>query len=237
MRTFLLSLIITFAAPLWAQQPNVVQSPVLEGKVLYIRGRIDNHIYEFLTREARKLTQVRVVDLSSAGGNMEWALLIANKLSAMKVNTRLSSNSICASACVFVFGAGQQRIAAPGTWLGIHGARLSAGLAVRFGNLCFQDGKFSPELKACSKAMADWQKMAMSMTQTAFELMERHGVSPDLFNTYMSMEDDSDWTEEFNVLKKPDWVLRSEDALAYELVTRLEPAAAPIRAASTEIGN
>lgn len=224
MRAILLTAILIFTAlPVWAAKLTDFQSPRLKGDVLYIHGRLNSHIYDYLTREKQRLAQVRIVDLNSLGGNMEWALMIANRLRTMNVTTRLSENSFCASACVFLFGAGVKRIAAPGTWFGIHAARLSAGEAMRFEELCYRKDKFSPERRSCRKALVDWQGLAAKTTRAAFQSLEQNGVLPELYRNYMSFPDQENWADDFNVLKKPDWVVPSELALEYNLLTEPWP--------------
>ena len=61
------------------------------------------------------------------GGNVEWALAVAHKVKDLGKTTLIRSGRHCASACVYIFAAGRERIAYEDTWIGIHGARLGAG--------------------------------------------------------------------------------------------------------------
>ena len=109
------------------------------GRPLIIEGRIDSHIYDYIQYEAARVAAVRVIELDSLGGNAEWALMIARKVKELGKTTELRSQHYCASACVAIFAAGRERIAAEDTWIGIHGARLGPGYTTNFEGLCFED--------------------------------------------------------------------------------------------------
>ena len=51
--------------------------------------------------------------------------------------------------------------------------------------------------------------------------MESNGVSPELRTTYFSMPDDPEWPAQMNAIRKPDWALSADDALKYNLATRV----------------
>ena len=87
-------------------------SPHIEGDTLVIEGRIDSHIYDYIQYEAAKVAAVRVIDLNSLGGNAEWAPMIARKVKELGKTTELRSRHFCASACVAIFAAGRERVAA-----------------------------------------------------------------------------------------------------------------------------
>jgi hypothetical protein len=65
--------------------------------------------------------------------------------------------------------------------------------------------------------------MAMKYTNLGFDFLEAGGISPRLRETYFSMPDEERWYERFNVVRKPDWVLTPEEALGFQLVTRILP--------------
>lgn len=203
-----------------------IYSPKIVGNVLVVKGKIDSHIYDFLSYEAQKMKAVDVIELNSFGGNALWALEIAAKIKSLGKKTRLAAGNVCASACVYLFSAGSERIAAPGTWLGIHGARLGAGYITSFRGLCYMDLEdgpvFQPKMKGCQAFVDEWYKAAMDVTQKAFAFMESNGVSPTLEDTYFAMADDPNWPDALNVIRKPDWVLKAEDASGFGLVTKLQ---------------
>ena len=72
-----LHLILTFLLPFAAganesqedRKQRQIQSPEIRGEVLYIQGRIDSHIYDFISRGATDLKGVKTVELNSLGGN------------------------------------------------------------------------------------------------------------------------------------------------------------------------
>jgi len=200
-------------------------SPHIEGDVLIIEGRIDSHIYDYIQYEAARVAAVRVVDLDSLGGNAEWALEIARKLRELGKTTLLRSRHYCASACATIFAAGRERMAAEDTWIGIHGARLGPGYTTNFEGLCFGglEGRsvFEPGKTGCREFLNHWYEVTLASTNEAFDLMESNGVSPDLRRTYFSMPDDPEWPAQMNAIRKPDWALSADDALKYNLATRV----------------
>jgi hypothetical protein len=202
-----------------------ILSPHIEGDRLIIEGRIDSHIYDYIQYEAAKVAAVRVIDLDSLGGNAEWALMIARKVKELGKTTELRSQHYCASACVAIFAAGRERVAAEDTWIGIHGARLGPGYTTNFEGLCFEDLEggmtFEPRKAGCRKFLNHWYDVTLASTNEAFDIMESNGVSPELRETYFAMPDDPDWPAQMNAIRKPDWPLKAADAVKYNLVTKL----------------
>ena len=200
-------------------------SPHIEGDRLIIEGRIDSHIYDYIQYEAARVAAVRVIDLDSLGGNAEWALMIARKVKELGKTTELRSQHYCASACVAIFAAGRERMAAEDTWIGIHGARLGLGFTTNFEGFCFEDLEggmaFEPRKRGCREFLNHWYDVTLASTNEAFDLMESNGVSPELRETYFSMPDDPGWPAQMNAIRKPDWPLKAADAVKYNLVTKL----------------
>jgi hypothetical protein len=202
-----------------------IMSPHIEGDRLIIEGRIDSHIYDYIQYEAARVAAVRVIDLDSLGGNAEWALMIARKVKELGKTTELRSQHYCASACVAIFAAGRERMAAEDTWIGIHGARLGPGYTTNFEGFCFEDLEggmaFEPRKRGCREFLNHWYDVTLASTNEAFDLMESNGVSPELRETYFSMPDDPGWPAQMNAIRKPDWPLKAIDAVKYNLVTKL----------------
>ncbi len=200
-------------------------SPHIEGDRLIIEGRINSHIYDYIQYEAARVAAVRVIDLNSLGGNAEWALMIARKVKELGKTTELRSQHYCASACVAIFAAGRERMAAEDTWIGIHGARLGPGYTTNFEGFCFEDLEggmaFEPRKRGCREFLNHWYDVTLASTNEAFDLMESNGVSPELRETYFSMPDDPGWPAQMNAIRKPDWPLKAADAVKYNLVTKL----------------
>jgi len=202
-----------------------IVSPHIEGDTLVIEGRIDSHIYDYLQYEAQRVAAVRVIELDSLGGNVEWALEIARRIKELGKTTLLTSQHYCASACAFIFAAGRERVAAEDTWIGIHGARLGPGYTSNFQGLCFEDldggAVFEPRKTGCRQFLDRWYEVTLTRTNEAFAAMEGNGVSPDLRNTYFAMPDDPEWPAQMNAIRKPDWPLSATDAVKYNLVTKV----------------
>lgn len=204
---------------------NKHHSPRIEGRTLYIKGKIDSHIYDFLSFSDKTIRkQVDTIELNSLGGDAEYALLIANKIADYKITTRLSSGSYCASACVVIFSAGFDRQMDEDTWLGIHGARLAGEFQKKFWELCFtplanNEFQFTPNQGNCKNLIQRGFDTAMQMTLDTFSLMEQFGVSAELRQIYLAKEDDPAWPVAGNVIKKPDWILSKSEAIKWNLVT------------------
>jgi hypothetical protein len=200
-------------------------SPHIDGDTLVIEGRIDSHIYDYIQYEAPRVVAVRVIELNSLGGNVEWALEIARRIKELGKTTLLRSQHYCASACAFIFAAGRERVAAEDTWIGIHGARLGPGYTTNFQGLCFEglEGRsvFEPRKTGCREFLNHWYDVTLASTNEAFDMMESNGVSPDLRETYFAMPDDPEWPAQMNALRKPDWPVSAPDAVRYNLVTRV----------------
>lgn len=200
-------------------------SPHIEGDALIIEGRINSHVYDYIQYEAASVAKVRVIELNSLGGNAEWALEIARRVRELGKTTLLRSQHVCASACATIFAAGRERVAAEDTWIGIHGARLGPGYTTNFEGLCFEDleggAVFEPRKAGCREFLDHWRELTLASTNRAFDLMEANGVSPDLRRTYFSMPDDPEWPTQMNAIRKPDWSLSADDAVKYNLVTKV----------------
>lgn len=223
-----IALFIPFLAQAESISPeelNKLYSPRIVGETLVIKGRIDSHIYDFLSREAKSIEKVTRIELNSLGGNTSWALDVAKKIQLLGKTTVLPSGNFCASACVYLFAAGKERIAAKDTWLGVHGARLGAGYLTTFQGVCFvemEDGAvFEPRKKGCQDFLTEWYGKAMKATTDAFDFMESNGVASSLRETYFAMPDDEKWPEQANVIRKPDWYLVAPEAVKYNLVTKV----------------
>ncbi len=203
-----------------AEPPRKIVSPIIEDGILIIEGSIDSHIYDYLTFPNPKMDSVHSVRLNSFGGNHNWGMAIAEKIQQRGWTTRLNRGDICASACVYIFGAGQKRIAHSTAWFGIHGARLGAGYMVEFAQQCL-DGETLVDSPECQELEKKNYDLNLNATREAFQLIENTGVSEDLWNTYWAFEDTPKWFLNFNFIKKPDWVLTAPEALDFQLVTAL----------------
>lgn len=235
MNQLLTCLWIVLCLPLLAQAEtkpedlNKLYSPRIVGDTLLIKGRIDSHINDFLSREAKAIEGVTRIELNSLGGNHTWALDVARKIQQLGKTTVLPKGNFCASACVYLFAAGRERIAHQEAWLGLHGARLGAGFSTAFQGACFvelEEGPaFEPRKKGCQAFLGEWYGKAMQATNDAFGFMESNGVGRSLRETYFGMPDDEKWYEQANVVRKPDWFLVAPEALKFNLVTLISAVA------------
>lgn len=222
----LLSGLTVFADEDSSDDLRKIYSPIIQNKTVYIRGKIDSHIYDFLSLEHKALQGVTQVSLNSFGGSTDWAFLIAQKVRGLGLDTVLEEGSVCASACVVIYGSGHKRIMAKSTWLGIHGARLGRAQAAKFRENCkvpkpglqFVVEKVSVD---CREYLSVWYRQAFAATVSFFQVMEAAGVSKNLIYDYFAMGDDPDWAQYNNILKKPDLVLTAAQARAYNLATEV----------------
>jgi hypothetical protein len=215
--------VLLFLIPSWGRTeppPRHYVPVVIENGVFSIEGKIDSHIYDSLMFPNDKMDSVTTVRLNSLGGNHFWAMAIAEKIRERGWKTQLLEGDYCASACVYLFGAGVERQAHPSTWFGIHGARLGAGYMVRFSQECIDNGQLKDNT-GCAQLKNDNFELNLRETRTAFAMMEASGVSPELWDTYMNLSDDPNWLEHFNFLRKPDMVVPAQEALGFSLVTAL----------------
>lgn len=228
MKVFIVLMGLFFGSLAHAQsQDNLSQvyAPAIVGDTLYIKGKIDSHIYDFLSYEAQKVEAVTYVSLNSYGGNHYWAKEIGRRLQEFGKITVLSAGNVCASACLYIFGSGTERWMSENTWLGIHGARLGAGYTVNFINDCFDiDGNIATlnESKdGCQNFISHWYSVAYTETRLAFQLIETAGVSPALFENYFKLDQDPNWFQHSNVLKIKDWEVTPQEALEFNLATQI----------------
>ena len=203
-----------------------IHSPYIEGNTLYIKGKIDIHIYDYLSWEYRALKEVEYISLNSFGGNAEWGIEVGRKIQTLGKKTVLENGNVCASACTYIFASGKERIMESETWLGVHGARLGGSYVSTFQGYCFPDladgsSIFVEEKAGCKEHLDKWYAATMEMTSKSFDLMEAAGVSPEFREYYFSLEDDPDWYKYLNVIRKPDLVVDPSMALEYNLATEV----------------
>lgn len=207
------------------QDIKKIYSPKIQNSTLYIRGRIGSHIYDYISYEEKSVRKVNRISLNSFGGDHTWALSIAEKLRDFKLDTALESGNFCASACVYLFAAGKNRIMDNDTWLGVHGARLGSSYLVQFYQHCPQPTEelnLAQLPKNCLDFLNFWYLTSLEATQTAFSFLETQGVSRTFSEIYFSFADSPDWYGQHNVLKKPDWVISADDALKLGLATQIK---------------
>lgn len=199
-----------------------INSPYIVDSTLHIVGKIDSHIYDYLSYAGESLKNIQWVSLNSFGGKHDWAMAIAQKLQALNIKTRIESGNVCASSCVYLFMSGQERWMDHSTWLGVHGARLGLQYRIEFLQKC---AGFSPaQLNLpgdCEKILSSWYAVSYEATEAAFLWMQAQGASKDIFQIYMGFENVEEWLDAGNVLRKPDWVIPAKDALSLSLATQL----------------
>ena len=154
-----------------------------------------------------------------------WAKEIGRKIQEMGKITVISEGHVCASACVYIFGSGTERWMSRKTWIGIHGARLGNGYTVNFIGKCFDvDGDvatLNESKEGCNEFLEYWYQIVYNETRQAFLLIESAGVSSMLFEHYIQLPDDPQWFMRANILKTEDWVVSPEQALEFNLATKI----------------
>lgn len=216
-------LIVSFVSISGFAEIRSIQSPYILGDTLYIEGPIGSHIYDYLAYEYKALRAVKKVSLNSYGGSHDWSLAVAEKIKANKWDSVLTAEHVCASACVYLFGAGKNRVMSKTAWLGVHGARITGGYVITFKNLCSEASLEKKEQLSvhCLTYLSKMHALALESTLKAFELMEASGVQRQLRDYYFSLEDDPHWYKFNNILRKPDLVLTAEEALNFNLATQI----------------
>ena len=79
---------------------------------------------------SKLVTSGTVVELSSDGGVLRDALMIADRIIATGAMTRVAENSDCLSACALIWLAGKQRFVGKGARLGFHGVYEVDGVPI-----------------------------------------------------------------------------------------------------------
>jgi hypothetical protein len=91
-----------------------------DGRTILFRGDITYGTAQELLRLIKANPGVREIHLTSNGGLVEPALLVANAIQLRRATTFVPTT--CVSACTVLFLGGQQRYLAPGAALGFHRA-------------------------------------------------------------------------------------------------------------------
>lgn len=216
--------ILLFSQIAFSQNEDMrkIRSPFVTGHTLNIVGPIDSHIYDYISYMGKGIEKIEKISLKSFGGSHYWAIEIAKKIQSLKLNTEIQKGSFCASACVYLFGAGEERSIHETAWIGIHGARLAGSYKLLFHQKCQQilDQKNLKNLSLdCADFLLKMESLSLESTVDGFELMEKSGVFKSLQTYYFSLEDDEKWYEHYNVLRKPDWLVFPETALEHSLAT------------------
>lgn len=79
--------------------------------VLVLNGDIDLRTPLAFKRALQKYPDTRIVALSSNGGSVQSALLIAEDVYEKRITTLIPKEAVCASACAYIFFAGSSRLA------------------------------------------------------------------------------------------------------------------------------
>ena len=90
----------------------------VEGGIVFRGSIISGDHQKFLA--ASKRTKINHIFLDSAGGQVIEALKLAEQFRANGFSTHVSSNSICASACVLLLAGGVVRSADQGATIAVH---------------------------------------------------------------------------------------------------------------------
>ena len=100
--------------------------------VLVMQGTINLGAYrEFLRAVSR--TKPDLVIMEGPGGVLGEAMMIADEIRARRIDTLVSPNRSCASACAVIFLAGRTKYLGRGAAVGLHSARFRDGRRSREG--------------------------------------------------------------------------------------------------------
>jgi hypothetical protein len=80
----------------------------------------DAKLHELLQDRYRHHRKTTYIALDSPGGNVMSALEIASTLYKNGINTAVGPNTMCASACFYLFAAGPKRIFSKDAEIGVH---------------------------------------------------------------------------------------------------------------------
>jgi hypothetical protein len=228
LKNFFVGFLVTFSGSTFAQKTSLeaLSQPIpprIVHQRLIISGVIDRPIYEYLVREAARVSQVREIELNSFGGNVEWGLKIAETIAALHKRVVVKNGDFCASICVALFAAGTERLIGSEVWLGVHGVRLGSDETAQFLENCARKEQgevlFNDALKDCRDFEEKSRRRLFDITRSVFGFMERRGVSPDFSLRYFSMPTDPDWMRNGNLLRIEDWMIFAEEARALNLAT------------------
>jgi hypothetical protein len=95
--------------------------------VLVLDGDIDLRTALAFKRAIQKYPQTQIIALSSPGGSVQAALLIAEDIYEKRLTTYIPAPAICASACVYLFFSGATQLAEGK--LGVHQISGTANVA------------------------------------------------------------------------------------------------------------
>jgi hypothetical protein len=98
------------------------------GRSILLAGGINDGIAEQLDAALQRAPAVTTVVLSSNGGWVSEAELLANVIRKRALNTYVEGH--CASACTIVFLAGKVREAAPSAKIGFHSGRVFGSMGI-----------------------------------------------------------------------------------------------------------
>jgi hypothetical protein len=118
------ALVATGAAP---SQPATLEMRA-DGHSILLAGGINDGSAEQLDAALQKAPAVTTLVLSSGGGWVGEAELLANLIRKRGLNTYVEAH--CASACTIVFLAGTERTAAPSAKIGFHAARAVGSMGI-----------------------------------------------------------------------------------------------------------
>ena len=77
---------------------------------VHLEGPIIQGLSAYEFRRALRGNEIQVLSLSSAGGSLEEAIIIAEMVHDLGLETYVHDDEICASACAIIFLAGKQRL-------------------------------------------------------------------------------------------------------------------------------
>jgi ATP-dependent protease ClpP protease subunit len=120
---------------------------------------------EFSAFLATLTSDIKTVYLHSSGGSVRDAIIMALTIREAGMNTTVSANAYCASACPLLFAGGNARTAQANAWIGVHQVYAEVGAA-----------------GGHRQGMADAQEISALCQQHLADM----GVAPDLWINAMA---------------------------------------------------
>ncbi len=118
----------------WAAEIFVLPDRVQGYEVIVIRGEIAKFDEEHFDDVALQVEKGLIL-LDSPGGDVWAGISIGKSVRLRKYLTGVAENSTCASACGFIWLAGNERLVFPGGRVGFHAAyRVDSGRAIESGS-------------------------------------------------------------------------------------------------------
>jgi hypothetical protein len=154
----------------------------VDGGMIF-RGSIITGDYQKFFKIAKR-AEINHVFLDSAGGQVMEALKLAERFRADGYSTHVSSNSVCASACILLLAGGVVRSADQGAKIAVH---VGSGLFSDEVKLDFQKILKKHGVDGARMLASNFERTAAIMTLKQAHFLLKSGVSLDLLGLASSI--------------------------------------------------